>query len=82
MSNKSRVLIDLKREEHNGLSLRFFEAMNYQNKIITNNQSVKEYDFYHPNNIFVTDYNDISGLKEFIALPYMDIKTEIKKSII
>ena len=79
LSNKSRVLIDLKREEHNGLSLRFFEAMNYQNKIITNNQSVKEYDFYHPNNIFVTDYKDISGLKEFIALPYMDIKTEIKE---
>ena len=77
LSNQSRVLIDLKRNEHNGLSLRFFEAINYHNKIITNNPAVKNYNFYHPNNIFITDFTNFDGLEEFINLPYHKLAEEI-----
>ena len=77
LSNQSKVLIDLKRNEHNGLSLRFFEAMNYHNKIITNNSTVKNYNFYHPNNIFITDFTNFDGLEEFINLPYHKLAEEI-----
>ena len=77
LSNQSKVLIDLKRNEHNGLSLRFFEAINYHNKIITNNPAVKNYNFYHPNNIFITDFTNFDGLEEFINLPYHKLAEEI-----
>lgn len=64
---KSKTLIDFKRDEHDGLSLRFFEAMH--RKIITDNFSVKNYDFYHPNNIFVTNYVNLEGLVDFLQSP-------------
>ena len=67
---KSKIIIDFKRKEHNGLSLRFFEAMQYGKKIITDNVSVKNYEFYHPNNIFVTDFVHLDGILEFIQKPY------------
>ena len=67
---KSKTLIDFKRDEHDGLSLRFFEAMQYGKKIITDNVSVKNYEFYHPNNIFVTDFVHLDGILEFIQKPY------------
>lgn len=75
---ESNLLLDFKRDEHTGLSLRFFEAMQYQKKIITNNFSVKDYDFYHPNNIFVTDYQNFDGLEDFIKLPYIRPNKEIE----
>lgn len=77
LSNQSKILIDLKREEHDGLSLRFFEAMNYNNKIITNNSSVKKYDFYNPNNIYITDFKNLDGLEEFINTPMLKLSDDI-----
>ena len=77
LSNQSKILIDLKREEHDGLSLRFFEAMNYNNKIITNNTSVVKYDFYNPNNIFITDFKNLEGLENFIQKPFVKMSNEI-----
>lgn len=77
MVKKSSILIDLKRDEHSGLSLRFFEALKYRKKIITNNPTVKEYDFYHPDNIFVTDFNNFDNLPDFLTKPYRLIDQEI-----
>lgn len=74
---KSKTLIDFKRDEHDGLSLRFFEAMQYGKKIITDNFSVKNYDFYHPNNIFVTNYVNLEGLVDFLQSPYQSLPSEL-----
>lgn len=74
---QSKAVLDLKLPCHNGLSLRFFEAMYYKKKIITDNVNVKNYDFYHPDNIFITDYEDFSGLKEFLEKPYYEIDEKI-----
>lgn len=74
---KSKSLIDFKLSYHEGLSFRFFEALYYKKKMITNNASVQKYDFYHPNNIFVTDFNDLSGLKDFLEKPIEHIDEEI-----
>ena len=71
------VLIDIKLEVHNGLSFRFFEALNLKKKIITNNHSIKNYNFYHPDNIFVTDFETFDGLEEFIQKPYHPVHEDI-----
>ncbi|MGI9652425.1 hypothetical protein [Chryseobacterium sp. RLHN22] len=77
MVKKSSILIDMKRKEHNGLSLRFFEALQYRKKMITNNPTVKGYDFYHPDNIFVTDFENFDGLSDFLKKPYHPIDEKI-----
>lgn len=77
VSKKSKMLVDIKRKEHDGLSLRFFEAMNYKNKIITNNRSIINYDFYHPDNIYITDYVNFDGLEEFLNKPFNSLQPEI-----
>ncbi|WP_018674741.1 hypothetical protein [Riemerella columbina] len=74
---KSMCILDIKFEYHNGLSFRFFEALYYKKKLITNNQSVKGYDFYHPNNIFITDFENLEGIEEFMEKPYIDIDQDI-----
>ena len=74
---KSKTLIDFKRDEHDGLSLRFFEAMQYGKKIITDNFSVKNYDFYHPNHIFVTDFVHLDGIVDFLNKPYQSLPSEL-----
>lgn len=72
---KSKCLIDIKINVHNGLSFRFFEALYYQKKIITNNSDVINYEFYHPDNIMVVDYNDIDAKKisAFLDTDYIQI---------
>lgn len=78
-TQKARVLLDIKAEEHNGLSFRFFEALCYRCKLITDNASVKEYDFYRPENIFVFNSNTKSEeLQEFLNLPYSEIPENIR----
>lgn len=52
---ESEIFLDLIRHGHNGLSFRVFEALAHQKKLITTNASIKNYDFYNPNNIMVIE---------------------------
>lgn len=75
---KSKALLDLKLKEHNGLSFRFFEALKYNKKLITNNPEIKSYDFYRKENIFIIGEDHDNELKNFIESPYQEIPYEIK----
>ncbi|HAP94363.1 MAG TPA: hypothetical protein DCP54_01145 [Chryseobacterium sp.] len=75
----SYALVDLVTDEHDGLSYRFFEALYYKKKLITNNCHVKKYDFYNPNNIFITDFSDLTNLQEWLQGSYEEIPEEISK---
>jgi hypothetical protein len=74
----SKICLDFLNDTHQGLSFRTFEALCYDKKLITNNASIKHYDFYHPNNIFIWDNND-DDLKSFLSLPYQTIESSIKQ---
>ena len=75
--SKSKVLLDLMRENQTGLSFRIFEAMALKKKIITNNHTVKEYDFYNPENILIVS-EDLSNLSaQFFETPYQELPSEI-----
>lgn len=75
---ESKALLDLKLKEHNGLSFRFFEALKYNKKLITNNSDIKNYDFYRKENIFILDEDTENDLNSFIESPYKPIPDEIK----
>lgn len=82
-TRNSKIVIDICKSHHIGLSFRFFECLLYKTKIITNNTDVVNYDFYHPNNILVVDFDHIDDyaqqLREFQETPYHDINETIRK---
>ena len=62
---RTKVILDLMRENQYGLSFRVFEAMALEKKIITDNEKIKNYDFYNPNNILVLNKDFSNITKEF-----------------
>lgn len=78
-SFNSKVLIDLAPPEQYGLSFRVFEALGFQKKLITNNQTITKYDFYHPDNIFIYGKEETENLKYFLEKPYVPISEEIRQ---
>ncbi|MGL4387624.1 MAG: hypothetical protein ACRCR8_08905 [Snodgrassella alvi] len=76
--NKADILIDIVNPIHNGLSFRVFEALYYRKKLITNNSYIKNYDFYHPDNIFIwTEEKDLQQLSDFLVRPLISIHPDI-----
>lgn len=77
--NSADILVDFVIANHNGLSFRHFEALYFQKKLITTNIYVKDYDFYHPDNIFIWNKNNQDELVEFLKKPYHIIDKQILK---
>ena len=75
--SKSKIILDFANNVHFGISMRTFETIGYKKKLITNNELVKKYDFYNPNNIFVIENDQLDGLEEFLSIPYEDLSNEI-----
>lgn len=75
---KSKAILEIVQEGQNGFTWRVFESIFYDKKLITNNKSLKDYDFYHPNNIFILD-NNYDEIKEFLEKPFIKIDNEIKE---
>lgn len=75
----SRYILDILISEHSGLSFRVFESLKYKKKLITSNPTILNYEFYHPNNIFVLNDN-YDQLLEFLELPYVEIDISIIKT--
>ena len=75
--NSSDILVDFVVGGHHGLSFRHFEALYYQKKLITTNIYVKNYDFYHPENIYIWEDKTHNDIKDFLKEPFKPIKAEI-----
>ncbi|WP_143052635.1 hypothetical protein [Chryseobacterium taichungense] len=75
----SDILLDFVDPLHNGLSIRFFEALYYKKKVISDNIMVKNYDFYHPDNIFVVENKNYQNIEKFLKKPYHDLPEDIVK---
>ena len=65
-----RAVIDVPLEGQNGLTIRTFEVLKQQKKLITVNKMIKEYEFYTPNNIFIVDDEHTKVPKEFFETPF------------
>lgn len=75
---KSSVLVDFLNRKHYGLSLRIFEAIGLDKKLITTNPTIVHYDFYHPNNMFYWNGSNLDELKAFLTLPYVPLAPGLK----
>lgn len=79
LTKKATVLLDIKTIDHNGLSFRIFEAIKYQKKLITDNKSIKLYDFYHPNNFYVVENDLFEGLSDFLESDFIPLSEDIRQ---
>lgn len=74
----SRCVLDSAQAGQVGLTIRIMEAIGAKKKIITTNEDIVNYDFYHPENIYVYNgeiaFNDI-----FFTEEYREIESEIYK---
>ncbi len=73
----SKILLDLVRDGHNGLSFRVFEALAYQKKLITTNSTITGYEFYNPNNIMVLDPENIKIDSTFLSKDYVPLNEDV-----
>ena len=64
--SNSKVVLDIPLANQNGLTIRTFEALALNCKIITTNKEIKKYEFYSSDNIYVID-DDEELPKEFFS---------------
>jgi len=75
---QSRAILDVYQAIQTGFSLRVMEHIFFWKKLITDNAVIKQADFYHPNNIFLLQEDDISALKHWLDLPFAPIDENVK----
>ena len=66
----SAAVIDCPRPHQNGLTMRTFEVLSLERKLITTNENITKYEFYTPNNIYVIDEEHKSIPKSFFETPF------------
>lgn len=76
--NSSFAILDITDKKQSGLSMRTIESVGLNQKLITNNIKVKEYDFYNNNNIWVLENNNIVIPKSWLQSKYV-FNEEIRK---
>ena len=77
LENESRVILDMQHPKQTGLTMRTIEMIGMNKKLITTNATIKQYDFFNPNNIMVIDRKKVEMPVEFFNVPYSPIKEEI-----
>lgn len=82
--NRSKVILDIEHPYQTGLTMRTLETLGARKKLVTTNSSVKFYDFYDEENIYVIDRAEPSIPAEFFDKPYkqVDLKTYRKYSLV
>lgn len=74
---QSDVLLDYTLIENAGLSLRPMEALFFRKKLITNQKSIEQYDFYRKENIYILG-EDKRSIREFLEEPYIQLDQGIR----
>lgn len=77
--NQSKAILDIKADEHSGLSFRIFEAMQFDKKLITTNSEIINYDLYNESNILILNTHNCNEIERFINNPYQSILPAIKE---
>lgn len=76
---RSKCIIDIYQKGQSGLTRRPLEALFYDKKLITNNAQITEYDFYHPDNIFILQSILLKEIQLFMKKSLHSVSLEIKK---
>lgn len=73
---KTKCVLEITNKNIDYITLRCLEALCTGRKLITDNKSIKKYDFFNDNNIFVLD-NNIEEIPNFLEKAYVNIDKKI-----
>lgn len=73
----SKAVLDIQHPNQTGLTMRTIEMLGMNKKIITTNTDIKNYDFYHPNNISIINRDSIEIDPNFLNSEYEPIDKEV-----
>ncbi|WP_019723613.1 hypothetical protein [Enterococcus mundtii] len=76
-TNGSTGILELLREGQSGVTLRTFESIFFQKKLVTDNKAISGYRFYNPQNIFLLEERNLDELPAFLNSPYQTVDREI-----
>lgn len=68
----AKCLIDITQRQQHDITLRPLEAIAYKRKLVTNNNNIKKYPFYSPDNIFIFGVDPMESIGNFLESPYVD----------
>ena len=66
LMNRYKYVVDIPMKNQNGLTMRTFETLALNSKLITTNSSISDYTFYNSNDIFIYNSNNYDELNEFL----------------
>ena len=79
--NKSKAILDVVKSNQFGLTLRVYEGIFMNKKIITTNDNILQYKFYNPQNILLLNpTTSINVIKEFLNTPIVPYSDQIKQT--
>ena len=80
LMKSSNIIVDVPMANQNGLTIRTFEALGFNRKLITTNKNIVNYDFYNPTNIYVYEgEGNFDFESDFFKKPYEKLPAEIKE---
>lgn len=75
--SQSKAILDINHPAQFGLTMRTFESLGANKKLITTNENIKTYDFYDESNILVIDRNNPIIDINFLDTPYQYLDTKL-----
>lgn len=75
--DESEIILDIQHPKQTGLTMRTIEMVGMNKKIITTNHTIKEYDFYNPNNVYIIDRKNIKLESVFFESQYEPLSNQI-----
>lgn len=77
-AENTKIVIDISHPNQKGLSMRPYESLGLERKIITNNVEIMKYDFFDPNNILIiNDFDNLDIPDSFLNTPYQKLPINI-----
>lgn len=73
----SKIILDIQHPKQTGLTMRTIEMVGMNKKLITTNQTIKNYDFYNSNNIAVIDRKNVYVDECFLSTPYQPVEDDV-----
>lgn len=73
----SKIVLDIQHPKQTGLTMRTIEMIGMNKKLITTNSSIKNYDFYNPQNIAVVDRKNVVIDSKFLNILYEPLSEKL-----
>ena len=74
---QSDIILEIGQIGQTGVTLRAIEAILFNKKLITTNKSIREYDFYNPEQIFILESQSYIDIIKFLQTKFTPVSLDI-----